>query len=140
MARLYTAGGNVKMRFNKGAVELYSEEGILWPNWLERAGIDRDQVRSVRVMEGVVRLPENSCGINKSRTHLVFGGLRKAVSIDLSGFNTSNVTDMNHMFYNCGELTSLDLSRYDTSNVTNLNGMFTGCKKLTNLNLSSFDT
>ena len=46
-------------------------------------------------------------------------------------WNTSNVTDMNYMFYGCNKLTSVDVSNWDTSNVTNMNGMFYGCYKLT---------
>ena len=40
----------------------------------------------------------------------------KAQSIDLSDFNTSQVTDMNSMFESC-ESQSIDLSSFDTSQV-----------------------
>ena len=62
----------------------------------------------------------------------------KAISIDLSGFDTSNVTDMSGMFYN-SQATSLDLSSFDTSNVTDMNGMFYNSQAAT-IDLSSFDT
>ena len=55
-------------------------------------------------------------------------------------FNTSNVTDMRSMFDSCSGLTSLDLSSFDTSNVTNMKSMFSGCYSLTSLDLSSFVT
>ena len=61
-------------------------------------------------------------------------------SFDLSKFNTSNVSYMNYMFYQCSGLTSLDLSNFDTSNVTNMNYMFSSCKTLTSLDLSNFNT
>ena len=65
-------------------------------------------------------------------------------SLNLSGFQTSKVTDMEGMFSGCDDLTSLDLSSFDTSNVTDMYGMFGyyyfGCRKLTTLDLSSFDT
>ena len=61
-------------------------------------------------------------------------------SLDVSGFNTGNVTDMHQMFYNCKNLTSLDVSNFDTSNVTNMNYMFSRCSGLTSLDLSNFDT
>ena len=61
-------------------------------------------------------------------------------SIDLSGFNTSNVEDMNNMFKCCFELTNLDLSSFDTKNVKNMSGMFGGCWSITSLDLSHFDT
>ena len=44
------------------------------------------------------------------------------------------------MFYNCCNLESLDLSSFNTQNVTNMKGMFLSCKKLQNLDLSSFNT
>ena len=64
----------------------------------------------------------------------------KGGSIDLSNFNTSNVTDMHYMFSDCSSLTSLDLSSFDTSNVINIKSMFRGCSSLTGLDLSSFNT
>ena len=70
----------------------------------------------------------------------MFNSCSKLTSIDLSGFNTSKVTDMRVMFCNCTGLTSLDLSGFNTSNVTNMFNMFGGCSGLTNLDLSSFNT
>ncbi|WP_276414706.1 MucBP domain-containing protein, partial [Lactococcus garvieae] len=61
-------------------------------------------------------------------------------TLDLSKFDTSNVTSMNYMFYGCSALTTLDLSKFDTSNVTSMNYMFNGCSALTTLDLSKFDT
>ena len=60
--------------------------------------------------------------------------------ITFENFNTTNVTDMGYMFYNCSSLTSLDVSNFNTSNVTNMNYMFGYCSSLTNLNLSNFNT
>ncbi len=61
-------------------------------------------------------------------------------TLDLSHFNTSNVTNMNHMFTGMENLASLDLSHFDTSNVTDMSNMFTGLSGLTSLNLNHFDT
>lgn len=61
-------------------------------------------------------------------------------ALDLSGSDTSNITDMSYMFANCEALTTLDLSSFDTSNVTNMSYMFYNCYSLTTLDLSSFDT
>ena len=60
--------------------------------------------------------------------------------INLSSFNTSNVTDMDHMFIGCRGLMELDLSGFNTTNVTNMGAMFSGCSGLTKLDLSSFNT
>ena len=61
-------------------------------------------------------------------------------SIDVSSFDTSNVTTMNSMFSGCSSLTSLDLSSFNTVNVTNMVDMFRGCSSLTSLDLSGFNT
>ncbi len=47
-----------------------------------------------------------------------------------SGWDTSNVTSMEDMFYHCVSLTSLDISGWNTSNVTNMNDMFSDCSSL----------
>ena len=61
-------------------------------------------------------------------------------SLDVSSFDTSNVTSMYQMFYQCSGLTSLDLSMFDTSNVTNMGQMFYYCNGLTSLDVSHFNT
>ena len=52
------------------------------------------------------------------------------ISLDLSGFDTSNVTDIGSMFARCSSLISLDLSGWDTSNITNMTYMFNDCDSL----------
>ena len=61
-------------------------------------------------------------------------------SIDLSGLDTSQVTNMSYMFHNCSNVSNLDTSRFNTSQVTDMGGMFSYCVKLTSLDVSSFDT
>ena len=61
-------------------------------------------------------------------------------SLDVSKFNTSNVTDMNGMFEECSSLTSLDLGGWNTSNVNYIGGMFGNCSALTSLDMSGWDT
>lgn len=53
-------------------------------------------------------------------------------------FDTSAVTNMTKMFYDCVSLTSADLSSFDTSSVTNFYGMFDYCLKLNYVDLSNF--
>ena len=76
-------------------------------------------------------------GINLSS---MFFRCSSLTSLDLSGFNTTNVNKMNHLFYGCSSLTSLDLSNFNTSKVTNMGSMFNGCSSLTSLDLSNFNT
>lgn len=61
-------------------------------------------------------------------------------TLDLSSFNTSQVTSMINMFYDCISLTNLDVNKWNTSQVTDMRGMFGECNSLTTVNLSSFDT
>ena len=56
-----------------------------------------------------------------SMNQMFFGS--KAISIDLSSFDTSKVTNMESMFYG-SKATSIDVSSFDTSNVTNMYQMF----------------
>ena len=61
-------------------------------------------------------------------------------SLDLSGLDTSQVTDMCYMFDGCKSLPSLDLSGFDTSKVTKMNYMFYGCSSLKTIFVSRFFT
>ena len=61
-------------------------------------------------------------------------------ALDLKNFNTSNVTNISGMFSGCKALTSLDLTTFNTEKVTDMSGMFSGCSALTSLNLTSFNT
>ena len=67
-------------------------------------------------------------------------GCHDLTSLDVSSFDTSNVTDMNNMFFLCSALTSLDVSHFDTSKVKDMSGMFRSCSSLTSLDVSNFDT
>lgn len=81
-----------------------------------------------------------TCDGNITSTKLMFAVCRDLTSIDLSSFDTSEITTMGHMFAECWELTKLDLSNFDTSKVTDMRWMFNNCCNLTTLDLSSFDT
>ena len=70
----------------------------------------------------------------------MFDGMRNLTTLNLSNFDTSRVTDMQYMFSYASNLTSLNLSNFDTSKVTNMRYMFYGMSNLAILNLSSFDT
>ena len=69
----------------------------------------------------------------------MFYDCRRLTSIDLIGFNTENVTNMAYMFHDCRSLTYLDLSSFHTINVNDMQGMFYNCYQLTSLNLANFD-
>ena len=60
--------------------------------------------------------------------------------LDVTKFDTRNVTKMSYMFYGCSALTRLDVSKFNTQNVTNMRSMFYGCAALSQLDVSKFDT
>ena len=70
----------------------------------------------------------------------MFRGCVTLTTLDLSHFDTKNVTDMNCMLGGCSALTALDVSKFDTQNVTDMTHMFSSCEALTTLDLSHFDT
>ncbi|MBL6516853.1 BspA family leucine-rich repeat surface protein, partial [Leyella stercorea] len=70
----------------------------------------------------------------------MFGSCTILTSPDVSNFNTANVINMSFMFSGCGNFTSLDVSNFNTANVTYMHCMFSGCGNLTSLDLSNFDT
>lgn len=70
----------------------------------------------------------------------MFYGCSYLTELDLSNFNTANVTNIRRMFSECSGLKELDLSNFNTSNVTDMSEMFNECSRLTALNLSSFNT
>ena len=94
-----------------------------WP-WYHRF----DVIKTVKV---------SGKGLTKAQ-HM-FDNIRMT-SIDLSGLDTSQVTNMECMFDCCASLKTLDLSNFNTSKVTKMGDMFGHCEALTKVNVSSFDT
>jgi len=75
-----------------------------------------------------------------SKTCFLFYNCTSLTNINLSNFNTQNVTNMKCMFNGCSSLTNINLSNFNTQNVTNMDSMFCDCTSLTNINLSNFNT
>lgn len=74
-------------------------------------------------------------------TYFSFYGCKDLISIEnIQYLDTSNITDMSHMFDLCYSLRNLDLKNFNTSNVKNMYNMFGMCKTLKSLDLSSFNT
>ena len=63
----------------------------------------------------------------------------KLTSLDLSGWNVSNVTDMSIMFDGCSGLTSLDLSGWNVSKLKCKIHIFARCSSLQTLDISGWD-
>ena len=72
-------------------------------------------------------------------SRLFFGlKLNKNVNFDVSGWDVSNVTNMESMFNNCINL-DCDLSNWDVSNVKTMIGMFNGCDNFTGKGIENWD-
>ena len=70
----------------------------------------------------------------------MFWDVSSLTSLDLSNFDTSNVTNMRNLFFAMPGLTSLDLSNFNTLRVTIMYAMFSDMTSLTTLDLSNFNT
>ena len=73
-------------------------------------------------------------------TSLMFINCFSLEEINFGSFKTTKVANMEGMFECCANLKSLDLSSFDTSNVGNMNSMFTVCASLKELNVLNFNT
>ena len=97
----------------------------------------RDSITSAKIKDGVVA----------ATTFRMFRDCSRLISVDLSGLDTSKVTEMGRedtwesgMFSGCTRLAYLDVSSLDTPNATSMGCMFKDCSSLTSLDLSTFDT
>ena len=71
----------------------------------------------------------------------MFGECINLISLDLSNFDTSNVSDMGFMFDGCNKLKQIKgINNFDTQKVKSMHSMFQNCYELEVLDLSSFDT
>ena len=70
----------------------------------------------------------------------MFYDITNIIKIDLSQFDSSQITKMEFMFGLCTSLREIDLSNFNTSSAKSMRNMFSECYKLESLNLSSFDT
>lgn len=100
-------------------------------------------------------------------TYLTFSSMNKVQSINITGWDTSkvtnmrqmfgwdwalteikgledldvsNVTDMSSMFYRCFALPSLNLSKWSTNSLTKMNGITTEMSALTSVDFTDWDT
>ncbi|EJU89697.1 BspA family leucine-rich repeat surface protein [Enterococcus faecalis] len=105
-------------------------------------GINEGVIPNLKSLEGFTVRPSTTgqmVGLDNTSLVGAFSG-STIVSINLSGLDTSQVTDMTNMFSSCSKLTSLDLSSFNTSQVTSMEGMFSGCSSLSSLDVSNFVT
>ena len=56
----------------------------------------------------------------------MFSNCKNLISLDLSSFDTSNVTAMSFIFYQCTKLKKIDMRNFTFDKVTSANVMFSG--------------
>ena len=71
--------------------------------------------------------------IESSKNNGIFEFCKQHISIPVIVCDTSEVTDMSYMFYECSSLKELDLSKFDTKKVTKMSFMFFECSSLMKL-------
>lgn len=98
----------------------------------------RSTNRSFMYCNNLVSFPKVQCKV--SNVQQAFYQCNKLRSLDLSGWDISNVTDMSETFYRCESADYIDVSNWDTSNVTKMSGTFNRTVLLTELDLSNWDT
>ena len=70
---------------------------------------------------------------DKSMLYMFADNTHLAQIEGLTNLDTTNVTNMSFMFYNCQQLKSLDVSSFKTTSVTTMQSMFDYCLSLTTI-------
>ena len=99
------------------------------PNtWINYAS----DITSIEVSPGVSANPDSSN---------LFSNLPNVTNIDISNLDTSDVTDMSHMFENDTNLKTIDFGdSLDANDVTTMEDMFKNCESLETIDLNKIDT
>ena len=97
----------------------------------------------------IINIPANDQSINKVKlvwdsklnsTSEMLKDLTSLIEVDLSGFDSSDVTNMDYMFMRSNKITSINFGNFNTAKVVSMLCTFYSCESLVELDLSSFDT
>ena len=129
--------GNIKiLGINSYNSKEFPKPNIIYINGIMQNGTFKTSYK-LNETENYITLIWNK---NLITTSNMFEECSDIIEINLSNFNTSEVTDMRYMFNGCTSLVSLDFTGYNTEHVTNMESMFMDCSSLVYLNLSNFIT
>ena len=84
--------------------------------------------------EGKYRIEYSFTGY-LTKTFYMFYQCENLININLSNFNTQNITNMSFMFSECDSLTNINLSNFNTQNVNDMRDMFFECNSLIEKNI-----
>ena len=128
----------VKFINNGQPVCLPKECDSLFENKLYKRGISLDMQNSLSLIE--IDFSGIDTKIKYTGMSRMFYGCCLLQKLDLSNFDTSEVTNMSEMFRNCISLKKLTISNFNTSNVQSMEAMFMNCQNIEELNISNFST
>ena len=118
------AKGDIKTKIIYNLVEYYKKI----PNYDTITTLPQENVEYIK--EALPNVTSCYKMMGYSESHFDDNGCGALTSIDTTGWDTSNVTNMSYMFYGCYNLTNLDVSKWNTSNVNDMSYMFAHCRSL----------
>ena len=104
---------------NKPAGAFSLNEGETYPAWYDGDGTEYNKNNIQKVI-----FDPSFANARPTNCYAWFFACKDLTTIEgIENFKTENVKSMKAMFSNCRSLTSLDLSTFDTRNVTDMNSM-----------------
>lgn len=114
---------------NSLITEIILDDGVEIPGWKTDTYIDIVGMFAACSNLERIEFRHKNLIIENNITVSMFGGCSSLTSLDLTMFDTHNVTDMSYMFYGCTNLTEILVSRdkWVISEGCNTTNMFEGC-------------
>lgn len=85
-----------------------------------------------------VTFPDSNFTFSSTTMDRMFQNCQVLTSLNLSAFDTSQVTDMRNAFFSCKILTDLKMSNFTSDSVLDTSCMFGYCEKLTSITMPNF--
>lgn len=123
-------GGSVS-----GTIDTYAKSVMALGDVSFRTAIDIVNKSDAKNVDLTMISPRNETNLSK-----LFFKNDKLVSVDVSNWNISKVTDFTQAFSLMHNLETIDLSKWDTSNVVNFFAMFDEGYKIKTLDVSNWNT
>ena len=131
----------VKLKVNKiGSVQLLNTTYVPKPDEFRIKDEIKEENGNTIIIDNIDDEIELIWNNKLTMCDSMFRGMREITEIDLSQFDSSDVTNMKQMFRNCISLQSINLDNLNTANVESMEYMFTNCVSLQSINLDNFNT
>ncbi|EHK9937474.1 BspA family leucine-rich repeat surface protein, partial [Enterococcus faecium] len=128
-----------------GGYEAYHEEQYPNVTSLDLHRLDTHNITDMTCMFGGAKglITLNVSGWDTSQVRSfdgVFYECNNVQALDMSSWQTDQVRTLDGMFQNCFQLQTLDVGHWNISQVRNINGIFYGCTNLQSVDVSNWDT